>query len=51
MPFFVADATLSYRFEKFVTIFASAQNVLDRQYYEYYLAPGRVVSLGLRFRL
>jgi iron complex outermembrane receptor protein len=50
-PFFVADANLSYRFEKFVTVFASAQNILDRRYYEYYLAPGRVVSLGLRFRL
>ena len=50
-PFFLADATLSYRFEKFVTAFASAQNILDRRYYEYYLAPGRVVSLGLRFRL
>jgi iron complex outermembrane receptor protein len=50
-PFFLADATLSYKFEKFVTVFASAQNVLDRQYHEYYLSPGRVVSLGLRFRL
>ena len=50
-PFFLADATLSYRFEKYVTVFVSAQNVLDRQYHEYYLAPGRVMSLGLRFRL
>jgi iron complex outermembrane receptor protein len=49
--FFLADATLSYRFEKYATVFVSAQNVLDRQYHEYYLAPGRVVSLGLRFRL
>ena len=50
-PFFLADANLSYRFEKFVTVFVSAQNVLDRQYHEFYLAPGRAVSLGLRFRL
>jgi len=50
-PFFLADATLSYHFEKFVTVFASVQNLLDRTYYEYYLATGRVVSLGLRFRL
>ncbi len=48
--FFSADASLSYKFEKFVTVFVNAQNVLDRQYYEYYLAPGRVVYLGLRFR-
>jgi len=50
-PFFLADATLSYHFEKFVTVFASAQNLLGRRYYEYYLSPGRAVSLGLRFRL
>jgi iron complex outermembrane receptor protein len=49
--FFLADATLSYKFEKNVTAFVNAQNVLDRQYHEYYLAPGRAVSLGLRFRL
>jgi iron complex outermembrane receptor protein len=49
--FFLVDATLSYQFEKYMTVFVSAQNVLDRQYHEYYLAPGRVVSLGLRFRL
>jgi len=49
--FFLADATLSYRFEKLTTVFVSAQNALGRRYYEYYLAPGRTVSLGLRFRL
>ena len=37
--FFLADATLSYQFEKYVTAFVNAQNVLDRQYHEYYLAP------------
>ncbi|HVP47550.1 MAG TPA: hypothetical protein VMT32_13235, partial [Bryobacteraceae bacterium] len=50
-PFFLMDANVSYRFEKFVTVFLSAQNLLDRQYHEFYLAPGRVVSIGLRFRL
>jgi len=49
-PFFEIEATAAYRFKRFVSVFVSAQNLLDRRYYEFYLAQGRTVSVGLRFR-
>ena len=49
-PFFEMEASAGYRFKKYLTLFASVQNLLNRQYYEFYLSPGRSVSVGLRFR-
>jgi iron complex outermembrane receptor protein len=49
--YFVADLTGGYQFPHGVTLFASLENMLDRRYYQYYLAPGRTAYVGLRFRL
>jgi iron complex outermembrane receptor protein len=50
-PFFVADATVGYQVTKQVAVTANAFNLLDRQYWLYYRAPGRQVFVGLRIRL
>jgi iron complex outermembrane recepter protein len=50
-PFFLLNANLGYQATRQLQIIATADNLLDRQYYQYYLAPGRTVYLGFRFRL
>jgi iron complex outermembrane receptor protein len=50
-PYFVLSGSLGYEFESHVTLVLSADNLLDRRYYEYYRMPGRTWSAGLRFRL
>jgi iron complex outermembrane receptor protein len=50
-PYFELAGSLGYEFERHVTVVVSADNLLDRRYYEYYRTPGRTISAGLRFRL
>jgi iron complex outermembrane recepter protein len=50
-PFFVAGASVAFRAVKQVELFASLDNIFDRQYYVFYLNPGRTVSAGARLRL
>ena len=50
-PYFLADVSLAYQFHRHVQIFASADNLLDRQYYLSYLSPGRTLNAGLRIRM
>lgn len=50
-PYFELGGSLAYRFERYITLVLSTENLLDRRYYEYYRTPGRTLSAGLRFRL
>jgi iron complex outermembrane receptor protein len=50
-PFFELDATIGYDIKQRVTIYATFSNLLDREYYMYYLNPGRTASIGLRFNV
>jgi iron complex outermembrane recepter protein len=50
-PFFTADLSVGFRMTKQVTLTANAFNLLDRQFYLYYLTPGRQVFSGIRFRV
>ncbi|MEQ1910339.1 MAG: TonB-dependent receptor [Vicinamibacterales bacterium] len=47
-PYFLMDASASYRVIQHLDVFASADNLLDRQYYLFYLNPGRALNLGAR---
>ncbi len=49
-PFFVAGGSLAFRVARQVELFVSADNLLDRQYYVFYLNPGRTVSAGIRMK-
>ena len=50
-PFFVAGASVAFRAMRQLEFFASADNLFDRQYYVFYLNPGRTFSAGARVRL
>lgn len=50
-PFFVMGGSLSLDLGHGVAAFASVDNLLDRQYYVFYLNPGRTVSAGVRVSL
>ena len=50
-PFFVAGASVSFRATPKIELLASADNLFDRQYYVFYLNPGRTISAGARVRL
>jgi iron complex outermembrane recepter protein len=50
-PYFELGGSLGYEFERYVTLVLSADNLIDRCYYEYYRMAGRTFSVGLRFRL
>lgn len=50
-PYFEADASVSFDLTRMLSFQLSADNLLDRVYYSYYPAPGRLVFAGLRFRL
>jgi iron complex outermembrane receptor protein len=50
-PFFEMEAAFSFQVHSHVSLIVSADNLLDRQYYMSFLAPGRAVYGGLRFRL
>jgi len=40
-PFFTADAKISYRFPRLVTLSFSIDNLFNKDYYTYYKSPGR----------
>jgi len=48
--YFVADAKVTYRFDKNVALSLSIDNLLDRQYFSYYAAPGRSWFAELSYR-
>ncbi|MCU1325680.1 MAG: TonB-dependent receptor [Bryobacterales bacterium] len=50
-PSFTADITAGFRLTEKVTLTANAFNLLDRQYYQFYLSPPRQVFAGIRIRL
>jgi iron complex outermembrane recepter protein len=50
-PYFELGGSISYAFERHLALTVSADNLLDRVYYQYYRTPGRTVTAGLRFRL
>lgn len=50
-PYGSADASLGYHVSRNVQVFASVENLLDRQYYLFYLNPGRTVSVGIRIKV
>lgn len=49
-PFFTLDASAGFAVRRGVDLFVSAENLLDRQYYLFYLNPGRAVYGGVRLR-
>lgn len=40
-PYFTADAKVSYKLTKFASVSFSVENIFDRNYFNYYKAPGR----------
>jgi len=48
--FFLLNANLSYQLTKHIQLFATGENLLDRHYYIYYLAPGREVFGGAHLK-
>jgi len=50
-PYFELGGAVSYAFEDRLTLTLSADNLLNRLYYQYYRTPGRTITAGLRFRL
>jgi iron complex outermembrane recepter protein len=50
-PVFVAGASVAFRAMQQIELFASADNLFDRQYYVFYLNPGRTFSAGARVKL
>jgi iron complex outermembrane recepter protein len=50
-PFFSADISAGYNLTKNVTLTANAFNLLDRQYYLFYLTPPCQIFGGIRIRL
>jgi len=50
-PFFEADGSLTVEVTRRAALSLSAQNLLDRVYFNYYPVPGRMVFIGVRIRL
>ena len=48
-PYFDLSTSLEFRINQNVSITAGGENLLDRQYYQSYLAPGRTAFIGMRF--
>jgi iron complex outermembrane receptor protein len=50
-PYFVADTKASYKVTDWATLSFSVNNLLNRKYFNYYVAPGRswFTSLALKF--
>lgn len=46
--FFVAGVSGGYTIRRGVEAFASVENLMDRQYFVFYLNPGRALNVGLR---
>ena len=47
--YFVVDSKLSYRFDKSLTASLAVSNLLDREYFSYYAAPGRAWFASLAY--
>ncbi len=50
-PFFLLDATLGVKVQRNVEIYGSIENILNRRYFLFFLAPSRAVTAGLRITL
>jgi iron complex outermembrane recepter protein len=50
-PFFEMELSGGYNFKRGIAVFASIQNLLDREYYQFYRSQGRTVLGGIRFRM
>lgn len=50
-PYFVVDANLGCRLSRRFEVYVSGDNLLNRRYHLYYLAPGRSATGGIRIRL
>jgi iron complex outermembrane receptor protein len=50
-PYFMLNGKVSYRVTELATVSASVDNILDRDYYAYYKAPGRswFAELAMKF--
>ncbi|HVN94792.1 MAG TPA: TonB-dependent receptor [Syntrophorhabdaceae bacterium] len=40
-PYFIADAKVAYQIKSFVSVSLAVNNILDKNYFTYYQAPGR----------
>lgn len=50
-PYFVADAKVSYQVTRHSALSLSVDNILDKQYFGYYPAPGRTWFAELKIKL
>lgn len=48
-PYFVTDAKFSYNFKQ-MTASLSVDNIFDKEYFAYYKAPGRTISLEAKWK-
>lgn len=49
-PFFLMSANVNYRVAKHFELTGTSDNLLDRQFYQFYRTPGRSTYAGIRFR-
>lgn len=49
-PYFIMNMDISYSFNKNYTLTASVNNILDRDFFNYYYQPGRTYSVELNYR-
>ena len=49
-PYFLLNANVAYHINSHLQVFVTGDNLLDRHYYLYYLAPGRAVYGGIRLK-
>ena len=48
-PFFIANAGVSYKFMKNAVVSLAVRNLFDRDYWQWYKAPGRTWNVGVDF--
>lgn len=49
-PYFIMNMDISYSFNKNYTLTASVNNILNRDFFNYYYQPGRTYSVELNYR-
>ncbi|MBL8207827.1 MAG: TonB-dependent receptor [Blastocatellia bacterium] len=49
-PFFLADASFGVEIGRGFSVFSNIENLLNRQYYQFFLSPPRSANLGVRWR-
>jgi iron complex outermembrane receptor protein len=47
-PFFLMNINVNYRVTKHVELSSTSDNLLDRQYFQFYRTPGRSTYAGVR---